>query len=70
MRARWLSESFSPTVEDFGRRYKKLGDACEYFSGVSARNYPQAGRENLELAADRCRINVMQIILMTLVPTK
>lgn len=49
---------------------KKLGDACEYFSGVSARNYPQAGRENLELAADRCRINVMQIILMTLVPTK
>ncbi len=47
---------------------KKLGDACEYFAGESARNYPQAGPENLKLAADRCRVNVMLIIIQTLVP--
>jgi len=49
---------------------KKLGDACEYFSSESVRDYPQVRRENLELAADRCRIEVMQIILTTLIPTK
>ncbi|MGB0035502.1 MAG: hypothetical protein WBP79_08520 [Candidatus Acidiferrales bacterium] len=43
---------------------KKLGDACEYFAGESARDCPQVGQENLKLAADRCRIEVMQIILM------
>ncbi len=47
---------------------RKLGDACEYFAGESARNYPQAGPENLKLAADRCRVNVMLIIIETLVP--
>ena|SRR6202171_963792 len=47
---------------------KKLGDACEYFARESARNYPQAGQENLKLAADRCRVEVMLIIMQTLVP--
>lgn len=42
---------------------KKLGDACEYFTTQSSRAYPQVGQANLKLAANRCRINVMQIIL-------
>ena len=46
---------------------KKLGDACDYFVGESARDYPQVGQENLKLASDRCRIEVMQIILMKMV---
>ena len=46
---------------------KKLSDACEFFAGKSAKEYPQVGRENLKLAADRCHIEVMQIILMKMV---
>jgi hypothetical protein len=46
---------------------KKLGDACEYFAGESARDYPQIGQESLKLAADRCRVNVILIIIPTLV---
>jgi hypothetical protein len=47
---------------------KKLSDACEYFGEKAAREYPQVGQANLKLAADRCRVNVMQVILMQLVP--
>ncbi len=46
---------------------KKLGDACGYFAGESAREYPQVGQANLKLAASGCRINVMDIIMMQLV---
>jgi len=45
----------------------KLSDACEYFAGESAKDYPQVGQENLKLAADRCHIELMQIILMKMV---
>jgi hypothetical protein len=45
----------------------KLGDACKYFIAKSVREYPQAGQANLQLAADRCRINVMDVILQQLV---
>jgi hypothetical protein len=46
---------------------KKLGDACEYFAGESAREYSQVGQASLKLAADRCRANVMDVIMMQLV---
>lgn len=46
---------------------KKLSDACNYFAAKSVREYPQAGQANLQLASDRCHINVMQIILMKMV---
>jgi hypothetical protein len=46
---------------------KKLGDACGYFVGESARDYPQVGQDDIKLAADRCRIEVMQIILLKMV---
>jgi hypothetical protein len=46
---------------------KKLGDACEYFATKSAKEYPQLSQASLKLSADRCRINVMQIILMKMV---
>jgi hypothetical protein len=46
---------------------KKLGDACNYFAAKSVKEYPQAGRENLQLAAARCHMNVMQIILEKMV---
>ena len=46
---------------------KKLGDACEVYSRKSANEYPQVGRADLTLAADRCRIEVLQIILSGIV---
>ncbi len=46
---------------------KKLSDACEYFAGESAREYSQVGQASLKLAADRCRVNVMDVIMMQLV---
>jgi hypothetical protein len=46
---------------------KKLGNACEYFAGESGRYYPQVGKEDVKLAADRCRIEVIQIILSKMV---
>jgi hypothetical protein len=42
---------------------KKLGDACDYFASKSIEEYPQVGQASLKLATDRCRINVMQVIL-------
>jgi hypothetical protein len=47
---------------------KKLGDACEYFAGESARDYPQVAQDDIILAADRCRVQVLLIIIPTLVP--
>lgn len=58
----------APPWKDSVEGTKKLSDACEYFAEKAAREYPQVGQANLKLAADRCRINVMQVILMTLVP--
>jgi len=49
---------------------KKLGDACEYFAAKSARDYPGVAQDDIILAADRCRIQVMLLIIPTLVPGK
>jgi hypothetical protein len=46
---------------------KKLGDACIYFATKSVKDYPQVGRANLQLASDRCHINVMGVIFQELV---
>lgn len=58
----------APPWKDSVEGTKKLSDACECFAEKAAREYPQVGQANLKLAADRCCINVMQVILMTLVP--
>ena len=58
----------APPWKDSEEGTKKLSDACEYFAAKSVREYRQVGQANLKLAADRCRINVMQVILMQLVP--
>lgn len=58
----------APPWQDTLEAEKKLGDACEYFAGKAVKDYPQVGQGNLKLAADRCRINVMQIVLMKTVP--
>jgi hypothetical protein len=58
-----LAPPWKETVEG----EKNLGDACEYFAAQSAKEYPDAGQDNLKLSADRCRINVMQIILTKMV---
>lgn len=42
---------------------KKLGQACEYFAAESARDYPTLAKQDLTLAADRCRITVLQIMI-------
>ena len=46
---------------------KKLSDACQYFVAKSVRDYPQVGQANLQLASDRCHINVMGVIFQGLV---
>jgi hypothetical protein len=46
---------------------KKLGDACKYFIAKSVKDYPQVGQANLQLASDRCHINLMGVILQGLV---
>ncbi len=61
-------ENLAPPWKTSEEGTKKLGAACEHFAGDSARDYPQVGQKNLKLAADRCRINVMLIIIQTLVP--
>jgi hypothetical protein len=57
-------KAMAPPWKETEEGEKKLGDACEYFAAQSVKEYPSAGQPNLKLAADRCRINVMQIILM------
>ena len=42
---------------------KKLSDACEYFIAKAVNDYPQVGQANLQLVADRCRINVLSVVL-------
>jgi len=46
---------------------KRLGDACVYFAAKSVKEYPQVGQANLQLASDRCHINVMTVILQKMV---
>ena len=64
---RKLRDGDFATVVTYGEMVHLADEACEYFAGQSARDYPQVGQENLKLAADRCRIEVMQIILMKMV---
>ncbi len=46
---------------------KKRSAACEYFIAKAVKDYPQVGRANLQLVADRCRINVLTVIFDQLV---
>lgn len=57
----------APPWKETEEAEKKLGDACEYFAARSAEEYSDVGQSSLKLAADRCRINVMQIILTKMV---
>lgn len=59
-----FSKAMAPPWRETEEGEKKLGDAFEYFTAESVKEYPSVGQPNLKLAADRCRINVMQIILM------
>jgi hypothetical protein len=60
-------KSLAPPWKETEEGEKKLADACEYFAAQSAARYPKVGQDNLVLAADRCRINVMQVILTKMV---
>jgi hypothetical protein len=60
-------EHLAPPWKDSEEGTKKLSAACEYFVAKSVREYPQAGQASLQLAADRCRINVFQVMLEQLV---
>jgi hypothetical protein len=59
--------SLAPPWKETVKAEKKLGDACEYFTAKSVKSYPQLEQASLILAADRCRINVMLIILTMVV---
>jgi hypothetical protein len=60
-------KTLAPPWEETDEAEKKLGDACEYFAARSAKEYSDVDQNSLKLAADRCRINVMQIILEKMV---
>jgi hypothetical protein len=57
----------APPWKETDEGEKKLGEACEYFAARSAKNYPQLRQTSLKLAADRCRVSVMQAILAKMV---
>jgi hypothetical protein len=57
----------APPWKETEEAEKKLGDACEYYAAQSAKEYSQIGQASVKLAADRCRINVMQVILSNMV---
>ena len=57
----------APPWKDREEAEKKLTDACEYFIAKAVKDYPQVGQANLQLVADRCRINVLTVILDQLV---
>jgi hypothetical protein len=46
---------------------EKLSAACEYFIAKAVKDYPQVGQANLQLVADRCRVNVLTVIFDQLV---
>jgi hypothetical protein len=56
-------KTLAPPWKETDEAEKKLGDACEYFAARSAKEYSDLDQNSLKLAADRCRINVMQVIL-------
>jgi hypothetical protein len=57
----------APPWQEQEEAEKKLGAACVYFAAKSVKEYPQAGQANLQLASDRCHINVMGVIFQELV---
>ena len=59
--------TLAPPWKETDEGEKKLADACEYFAARSAKEFPQVGKASLKLAADRCRINVVQVILGNMV---
>ncbi len=60
-------KQLAPPWKETEEGEKKLGDACEYFAAKSAKEYPQLSQASLKLAADRCRINMIQVILTKMV---
>lgn len=57
----------APPWNETDEAEKKLGDACAYYAAQSAKEYSQIGQVSVKLAADRCRIYVMQVILSKMV---
>jgi len=60
-------KKLAPPSKEQEEAEKKLGDACVYFVAKSVKEYPQVGQANLQLASDRCHINVMTVILQEMV---
>lgn len=60
-------KDLAPPWKEDEEAEKKLGAACVYFAEKSVKEYPQAGQANLQLASDRCHINVMTVILEQMV---
>jgi hypothetical protein len=60
-------KNLAPPWKEREEAEKKLSDACDYFIAKSVKDYPQVGHASLQLAADRCRINVMGVIFQELV---
>jgi hypothetical protein len=55
-------KDLAPPWKEQEEAEKKLGAACVYFAAKSVKEYPRAGQANLQLASDRCHINVMGVI--------
>ncbi|HUM06292.1 MAG TPA: hypothetical protein VLT90_12585 [Terriglobales bacterium] len=60
-------KNLAPPWKDAEEGEKKLSDACKYFVAKSVKDYRQVGQANLQLASDRCHINVMGLIMQKLV---
>ena len=51
----------APPWKDMVDGENKLGDACAYFGDKAGREYPQVDQATLKLAANRCRLTVLQV---------
>jgi hypothetical protein len=60
-------KNLAPPWKEREEAEKKLSDACVYFITKSVKEYPRVDQASLQLASDRCHINVMTIILQGLV---
>jgi hypothetical protein len=56
-------KNIAPPWKETLEAESKLAQACEYFAAESARDYPTLAKQDLILAADRCRITVIQIMI-------
>jgi hypothetical protein len=61
-------KSIAPPWSTEDEATTRLGDACDSFAEKSVRKFPQIPKTSVELARERCLLQVMSVILDRLIP--